>query len=127
MEVSSQTSSSNRRPSRSDREEYFARRQSSLTVRREGEMCGRVPRLRLTLRRARIVGEAIAVVITVVAGLIGWSSGLALRPRSVARIRPARYGRHSRGCRPNGSPGAGSQALPSKATTTRVPICPPYW
>ena len=71
MELSSQTSSSNRRPSRSDREECFARRQSSLTVRREGEMCGRVPRLRLTLRTARIVGEAIAVVITVVAGLIG--------------------------------------------------------
>jgi len=63
--MSSQTSSSNRRPSRSDREEYFARRQSSSTVRREGEMCGRVPRLRLTLRRARIVGEAIAVVIAV--------------------------------------------------------------
>ena len=77
MEMSSQTSSSNRRPSRSDREEYFARRQSSSTVRREGEMCGRVPRLRLTLRRARIVGEAIAVVITVVAGLIGWSYRIA--------------------------------------------------
>jgi len=40
-------------------------------------MCGRVPRLRLTLRRARIVGEAIAVVIAVVAGLIGWSDRIA--------------------------------------------------
>ena len=54
-------------------------------------MRGRVPRLRLTLRTARIVGEAIAVVITVVAGLIGGPTGLRLRPRSVARIRPARW------------------------------------